>query len=194
MRKLLPLLVLMAGLAPLSTRAALPLPSLPSLSEVLAQFAEATNKIATLRARLAERAAEYATLSNAIAAIGGNGGFAAATNNLFKAINASDRSRIALHGPRTCQHVVTNAVTRRIYRVDEYADGYAHVLDAREVAPLDPEAIAKLRTEAAKRALESLRAFEAAKYPPAVAALLEERRRALGITNIAIVVTRGVAK
>ena len=182
-------LLVLVVLAAISACAALPLSSLPSLSEVLAQFAEATNKIATLRANLAERAAAYASLSNALAAIGGNGGFAAATNDLMTAINASDRSRIALHGPRTCQHVLTNAVTRRIYRVDEYADGYAHVLAAKEVAPLDPEGIAKLREQAAKKTLESLRAFEAAKYPAAVAALLEERRRALGITNVIEVVT-----
>lgn len=189
--------------------------AIPSLTELIGRFAEATNTIAEIRAsyaeatnRLAAAIAEravavdaFAALSNRLAAVA-SGHFAAATNDLETVLNATEHGRVALHGRLVNQAIVDDEANHRTYNVRIYADGYQYTVESGLSIPLDPEAREKARARrqreiaAAREAAFQIQfAIDSKRLPARAAEILDARRRAAAgeiiVTNITTTVTQG---
>ena len=64
----------------------------------------------------------------------------------------TESGRRAWHGEKLNQYLLTNDMTKIIYMVTLYADGYTHTALSKPVRPKDPEAALKAKLEAAARA------------------------------------------
>lgn len=98
--------------------------------------------------------------------------------------------RIAWHGEVLQQYVMTNLVTKVLYRVDLHSDGYTHHYTPRKVTAADPEAKAKAEAENKARQAAIRAAWEAANLPPELAALRAAQRAAAGTNEVTVIFSR----
>ena len=108
-------------------------------------------------------------------------------NRMYWRDMRDDSGRRRWHGDRIGQYVITNGST--LVRVDLYADGFAATNAAERVGSriADPEAAAKARIEARRKAEELRAAWERANLPPDLAALREAQRQAAQTQTVTVV-------
>ena len=117
-------------------------------------------------------------------------------NRMYWRDMADDAGRRRWHGDRIGQYILptgeTNAAGNEVFcRVDLYADGFCATnrgVRVRKSVIADPEAAAKAREEAKRKADEARAAWEAANLPPELAALREAQRQAAQTQTVTVVV------
>ena len=98
----------------------------------------------------------------------------------------TESGRRAWHGEKLNQYLLTNDMTKIIYMVTLYADGYTHTALSKPVRPKDPEAALKAKLEAAARAEAVRAAWERANLPPEIAALRQAQRDAAKTNTVTV--------
>lgn len=112
-------------------------------------------------------------------------------NRMYWRDMATDGGRRRWHGERIGQCILTNGMG--LVRVDLYADGFCATSAAQRVGSKvrDPEAAAKARIEAQRKADEARAAWEAANLPPDLAALREVQRQAAQTNEVTVTISPG---
>lgn len=117
-------------------------------------------------------------------------------NRMYWRDMADDAGRRRWHGERIGQYILptgeTNAVGKEVFcRVDLYADGFCatnRAVRSRKSIIADPEAAAKARIEAQRKAAFARAAWESANLPPDLAALRALQRLSAQTQTVTVVV------